>query len=51
MTDLEVERVRDLLTARRDDMAGLLIELADLESPSLVPESKQIPVVDLEFVT
>jgi len=41
MTDLEVERVRDLLTARRDDMVGLLVELADLESPSLVPESQQ----------
>ncbi len=41
MTDLEVERVRDSLTARRDDMAGLLVELADLESPSLVPESQQ----------
>ena len=46
MTDLEVAGVGDFLAERRDDIAGLLIELADLESPSLVPES-QHPIQEL----
>ena len=46
MTDLEVAGVRDLLAERRDDIAGLLIELTHLESPSLVPESQR-PVQDI----
>ena len=40
MTDLEVTGLRDLIAERRDDMVGLLLELANLESPSLVPESQ-----------
>ena len=40
MTDLEVAGVGDYLAERRDDIARLLIELADNESPSLVPESQ-----------
>ncbi len=40
MTDPEVAGVGDFLAERRDDIAGLLIELADLESPSRVPESQ-----------
>jgi glutamate carboxypeptidase len=46
MTDLELAGLRDFLAERRDDIAGLLIELADLESPSLVPES-QHPIQEL----
>ena len=38
MTDLEVAGVGDYLAERRDDIARLLIELADNESPSLMPE-------------
>ena len=34
MTDLEVAGVGDYLAERRDDIARLLIELADLESDS-----------------
>ena len=41
MTDLEVAGVGDFLAERRDDIAGMLIELADLESPSLVPEPQR----------
>jgi glutamate carboxypeptidase len=41
MTDLEVSAIGDFLAARRDDIARLLIELADLESPSLVPEPQR----------
>ena len=41
MTDLEVSAIGDFLAARRDDIAKLLIELADLESPSLVPEPQR----------
>jgi glutamate carboxypeptidase len=37
MTDLEVTSIGNLLAERRDDIVGLLIELASLESPSLVP--------------
>ena len=40
MPDPEVTRVKDFLAERRDDMVGLLIEMANLESPSLVPESQ-----------
>ena len=40
MTDLEVAGVGDFLAVRRDDIVGLLMELANLESPSLVPESQ-----------
>ena len=40
MTDLEVAGVGDFLAERRDDVVGLLMELANLESPSLVPESQ-----------
>ena len=46
MTDPEVAGVGDFLAERRDDIAGLLIELADLESPSRVPES-QHPIQEL----
>ena len=41
MTDTEVTGVGDFLTSRRDEIVGLLIELANLESPSLVPESQR----------
>ena len=41
MTDLEVAGVGDYLAERRDDMARLLIELADNESPSLMPEPQE----------
>jgi glutamate carboxypeptidase len=40
MTDLEVAGVGDFLAERRDDIVGLLMDLANLESPSLVPESQ-----------
>ena len=40
MTDLEVSGVGDFLAERRDDIVALLMELASLESPSLVPESQ-----------
>jgi len=40
MTDPEVTDVRDFLAERRDDAIGLLMELANLESPSQVPESQ-----------
>ncbi len=40
MTDLEVQGVRDFLAERRGDMVSLLMELANLESPSAVPESQ-----------
>lgn len=40
MTDVEITRVGDYLAERRDDIAGLLMELANLESPSHVPESQ-----------
>jgi glutamate carboxypeptidase len=40
MTDLEVRGVGDFLAGRRDDLVGLLMEMANLESPSLVPESQ-----------
>ena len=40
MTDLEVTGVGNFLAERRDDIVGLLIELAGLESPSLVPETQ-----------
>ena len=40
MTDLEVESVGDFLAERRDDIVWLLMVLANLESPSLVPESQ-----------
>ena len=40
MADLEVASLRDLLIERRGDMVSLLMELANLESPSLVPESQ-----------
>jgi len=40
MTDPEVSAVRDFLAARRHDVVDLLMELANLESPSLVPESQ-----------
>ena len=40
MTDLEVEGVGDFLAERRNDIVALLMELANLESPSLVPESQ-----------
>ena len=46
MTDPEVAGVGDFLAERRDDIVGLLIELADLESPSRVPES-QHPIQEL----
>ena len=40
MTDLEVTAVGDFLAERRGDIVDLLMELANLESPSLVPESQ-----------
>ena len=40
MTDLEVTGVGDFLAERRDDIVRLLMVLANLESPSLVPESQ-----------
>jgi glutamate carboxypeptidase len=40
MTDLEVSGVGDFLAHRRDDIVALLMELVNLESPSLVPESQ-----------
>lgn len=40
MKDSEVTGVGDFLAERRDDVAALLMELANLESPSLVPESQ-----------
>ena len=40
MTGLEVTGIGNFLAERRDDIVGLLIELASLESPSLVPESQ-----------
>jgi glutamate carboxypeptidase len=46
MTELEVASIRNFLAERRDDIAGLLVELAQLESPSLVPES-QHPIQEL----
>ena len=46
MTDLEVAGVKEFLAERRDDIAGLLIELTRLESPSLVPESQR-PIQDI----
>ena len=46
MTDLEVEGVGDFLAERRNDIVALLMELANLESPSLVPES-QHPIQEL----
>lgn len=41
MTDPEVAGVGDFLAERRGDIAGMLIELAELESPSLVPEPQR----------
>ena len=46
MTDLEVAGVGDYIAQRRDEIARLLIELAELESPSLVPES-QHPIQEI----
>ncbi len=46
MTDLEVAGVKEFLAERRDDIGGLLIELAQLESPSLVSESQR-PIQEL----
>ena len=40
MTDLEVTGVGGFLAERRDEIVRLLMELANLESPSLVPESQ-----------
>jgi glutamate carboxypeptidase len=40
MTELEVTGIGDFLAERRDDMAGLVMELANLESPSHIPESQ-----------
>ena len=40
MTDPEVTDVRNFLAERRDDVVGLLMELANLESPSQVPKSQ-----------
>ena len=40
MTDLEIEGVKDFLAERQDDVVGLVMELANLESPSDVPESQ-----------
>ena len=40
MTDLEVAGIGDFLAERRDDIVDLVTELANLESPSLVPESQ-----------
>ena len=40
VTDLEVTGVGNFLAERREDIIGLLMELANLESPSLVPESQ-----------
>ncbi len=40
MTELEVRGIGDFLAERRDDIAGLLMELANLESPSHVPDSQ-----------
>jgi len=39
-------RIVELVTDRRDAIVGLLTDLADIESPSLVPET-QLPVQDL----
>ena len=41
MTELEVASIGNFLAERRDDIAGLLVELAQLESPSLAPESQR----------
>jgi len=41
MTDTEVTGVGDFLAGQQDEMARLLIELANLETPSLVPESQR----------
>ncbi len=41
MTELEVASIGNFLAERRDDIAGLLIELAELESPSQAPESQR----------
>ena len=40
MTDPEVGTVGDFLAERRDDLVGMVMELARLESPSQVPESQ-----------
>lgn len=40
MTEAELAGVGDFLSERRDDMVGLVMELANLESPSAVPESQ-----------
>ena len=40
MTDSEVAAVGAFLAERRDDIVDLLMELANFESPSLVPESQ-----------
>ena len=40
MTDPDVARVEDFLAERRGLIVDLLMELANLESPSLVPESQ-----------
>ena len=40
MMDLEVTGVGDFLAERRHDIVSLLMELVNLESPSLVPESQ-----------
>ena len=41
MTDPEVTAVGEFLSERRDDIVDLLMELANLESPSQVPESQR----------
>jgi len=41
MTDTEVAAIGDLLAERRDDIARLLIEVAEIESPSLAPEPQR----------
>jgi glutamate carboxypeptidase len=41
MPDPEATGLKDFLAERRDDMVGLLVELANIESPSLVPEPQR----------
>ncbi len=40
MTDADVARIEDFLAERRDGIVDLLMELANFESPSLIPESQ-----------
>ena len=46
VTDQVAGRIVEFMSEHRDDIVGLLCEMASIESPSLVPET-QLPVQDL----